>query len=69
MFLCNEPKNKTIMAKHAYNLPSAGHNNNHKPSGEIERANYPVLWQAQKAWEEIGHFRLKRKRNRDYTYG
>ena len=69
MFLCNEPKNKTIMAKHAYNLPSAGHNNNHKPGGEIERANYPVLWQAQKAWEEIGHFRLKRKRNRDYTYG
>ena len=32
-------------------------------------SHYPVLLQAQKAWEEIDHFRKKRKRNRDYTYG
>lgn len=57
------------MANHAYKAPPAGKNGRRKPSGEIERDDYPVLLQAQKAWEEIDHFRLKRKRNRDYTYG
>ena len=57
------------MANHAYKAQPAGKNGRRKPSGEIERADYPVLLQAQKAWEEIDHFRLKRKRNRDYTYG
>lgn len=40
-----------------------------KKGKEIERSHYPVLLQAQKAWEEIDPFRHKRKRNRDYTYG
>jgi hypothetical protein len=40
-----------------------------KTENEIERSHYPILLQAQKAWENIEHFRQKRKRNRDYTYG
>ena len=40
-----------------------------KGENEIERSHYPILLQAQKAWENIEHFRQKRKRNRDYTYG
>ncbi len=36
---------------------------------EFSRDDYPILLQAQRAWEEIEHFRHRRKRNRDYTYG
>ncbi len=34
-----------------------------------KRDHYPILLQAQRAWEGIDHFRQRRKRNRDYTFG
>lgn len=57
------------MAKNRYETLSSGRSKIPTHSDEIERSHYPILLQAQKAWEEIDHFRHKRKRNRDYTYG
>lgn len=57
------------MANDSYKARSTGPKGLSKKGKEIERSHYPVLLQAQKAWEEIDPFRHKRKRNRDYTYG
>lgn len=57
------------MAKNSYKPRSTEPKGLSKKGKEIERSHYPVLLQAQKAWEEIDPFRHKRKRNRDYTYG
>lgn len=57
------------MANDSYKARSTGPKGLSKKGKEIERSHYPVLLQAQKAWEEIDSFRHKRKRNRDYTYG
>ncbi len=57
------------MANHSYKVPTMGKKSRSKANAEIKRDDYSILLQAQKAWEEIEHFRLKRKRNRDYTYG
>lgn len=57
------------MANIGYKALSTNGSGNGRQIGEIERSHYPILLQAQKAWEEIEHFRHKRKRNRDYTYG
>ena len=57
------------MANDSYKARSTGPKGLSKKGKEIERSHYPVLLQAQKAWEEIDPFRHKRKRNRNYTYG
>ena len=57
------------MANNSYKNPSMKQLDILKTENEIERSHYPILLQAQKAWENIEHFRQKRKRNRDYTYG
>lgn len=57
------------MAKNSYKPRLTEPKGLSKKGKEIERSHYPVLLQAQKAWEEIDPFRHKRKRNRDYTYG
>lgn len=57
------------MANNSYKARLAIPKSLSKKGKEIERSHYPVLLQAQKAWEEIDPFRHKRKRNRDYTYG
>lgn len=57
------------MANDSYKARSMGPKGLSKKGKEIERSHYPVLLQAQKAWEEIDPFRHKRKRNRNYTYG
>lgn len=57
------------MAKNSYKPRLTEPKGLSKKEKEIERSHYPVLLQAQKAWEEIDPFRHKRKRNRDYTYG
>lgn len=57
------------MANDSYKARSTEPKGLSKKGKEIERSHYPVLLQAQKAWEEIDPFRHKRKRNRDYTYG
>ena len=57
------------MANDSYKARSTEPKGLSKKGKEIERSHYPVLLQAQKAWEEIDPFRHKRKRNRNYTYG
>ena len=57
------------MANDSYKARSTGPKGLSKKGKKIERSHYPVLLQAQKAWEEIDPFRHKRKRNRNYTYG
>ena len=44
----------------------------HEPTENDEmfdRSQYKILLQAKTAWEEIRHFRDKRSRNRNYTFG
>ena len=43
----------------------------HLPENEIvlDRSQYEVLLQAKNAWENISHYRERRRRNRDYTFG
>lgn len=45
------------MANNSYKNPSMKQLDILKTENEIERSHYPILLQAQKAWENIEHFR------------
>ncbi len=57
------------MAKNRDNSKPIGKSQFGEKEMEWKQEHYPVLLQAQRAWEGIDHFRQRRKRNRDYTFG
>ncbi len=57
------------MAKNRDNSKPIGKSQFGEKEMEWKEEHYPVLLQAQRAWEGIDHFRQRRKRNRDYTFG
>ncbi len=57
------------MAKNQHKSKQTGKSRLGENELEWKRDHYPVLLQAQRAWEGIDHFRQRRKRNRDYTFG